>query len=50
MKKQMKMSGIGFLFACSGCDFCAVYFSGNIECSSSDSYSIANLKKDLGTG
>ena len=30
--------------------FCAVYFSGNIESSSSDSYSIANLKKDLGNG
>ena len=50
MKKQMKMSGIGFYFLVLAVIFCAVYFSGNIESSSSDSYSIANLKKDLGNG
>ena len=48
MKKQMKMSGIGFYLLVLAVIFCAVYFSGNIESSSSDSYSIANLKKDLG--
>ncbi len=50
MKKQMKMSGIGFYLLVLAVIFCAVYFSGNIESSSSDSYSIANLKKDLGNG
>ncbi len=50
MKKQMKMSGIGFYLLVLAVIFCAVYFSGNIENSSSDSYSIANLKKDLGNG
>ena len=50
MKKQMKMSGIGFFLLVLAVIFCAVYFSGNIESSSSDSYSIANLKKDLGNG
>ena len=50
MKKQMKMSGIGFYLLVLAVIFCAVYFSGNIEGSSSDSYSIANLKKDLGNG
>ena len=50
MKKQMKMSGIGFYLLVLAVIFCAVYFSGNIESSSSDSYSIANLKKDLGDG
>ena len=46
----MKMSGIGFYLLVLAVIFCAVYFSGNIESSSSDSYSIANLKKDLGNG
>ena len=50
MKKQMKMSGIGLYLLVLAVIFCAVYFSGNIESSSSDSYSIANLKKDLGNG
>ena len=50
MKNQMKMSGIGFYLLVLAVIFCAVYFSGNIESSSSDSYSIANLKKDLGNG
>ena len=50
MKKQKKMSGIGFYLLVLAVIFCAVYFSGNIESSSSDSYSIANLKKDLGNG
>ena len=50
MMKQMKMSGIGFYLLVLAVIFCAVYFSGNIESSSSDSYSIANLKKDLGNG
>ena len=50
MKKQMKMSGIGFYLLVLAVIFCEVYFSGNIESSSSDSYSIANLKKDLGNG
>ena len=50
MKKQMKRSGIGFYLLVLAVIFCAVYFSGNIESSSSDSYSIANLKKDLGNG
>ena len=50
MKKQMKMSGIGFYLLVLAVIFCAVNFSGNIESSSSDSYSIANLKKDLGNG
>ena len=50
MKKQTKMSGIGFYLLVLAVIFCAVYFSGNIESSSSDSYSIANLKKDLGNG
>ena len=50
MKKQMKMSGIGFYLLVLAVIFCAVFFSGNIESSSSDSYSIANLKKDLGNG
>ena len=46
----MMMSGIGFYLLVLAVIFCAVYFSGNIESSSSDSYSIANLKKDLGNG
>ena len=50
MKKQRKMRGIGFYLLVLAVIFCAVYFSGNIESSSSDSYSIANLKKDLGNG
>ena len=31
MKKQMKMSGIGFYLLVLAVIFCAVYFSGNID-------------------
>ena len=47
MKKQMKMSGIGFYILVLAVIFCAVYFSGNIERNSGDSYSISKLKDDV---
>jgi ATP-dependent metallopeptidase hflB len=46
MKKQMKMSGIGFYVLVLAVIFVAVYFSGNIERNSGDSYSISSLKND----
>ncbi len=46
MKKQMKMSGIGFYILVLAVIFVAVYFSGNIERNSGDSYSISSLKND----
>ena len=46
MKKQMKMSGIGFYVLVLAVIFVAVYFSGNIERNSGDSYSISSLKYD----
>ncbi|MBU5478018.1 ATP-dependent zinc metalloprotease FtsH [Eubacterium sp. MSJ-13] len=46
MKKQMKMSGIGFYVLVLAVIFCAVYFSGNIERNSGDSYSVSSLKND----
>ena len=48
MKKQMKMSGIGFYVLVLAVIFVAVYFSGNIERNSGDSYSISSLKNDAG--
>lgn len=48
MKKQMKMSGIGFYVLVLAVIFVAVYFSGNIERNSGDSYSISSLKNDVG--
>lgn len=48
MKKQMKMSGIGFYVLVLAVIFVAVYFSGNIEKNSGDSYSISSLKNDAG--
>ena len=47
MKKQMQMSGIGFYVLVLAIIFCAVYFSGNIERSSGDSYSVSSLKDDV---
>lgn len=47
MKKQMKMSGIGFYVLVLAVIFVAVYFSGNIERNSGDSYSISSLKMML---
>lgn len=47
MKKQMKMSGIGFYVLVLAVIFAAVYFSGNIERNSGDSYSISSLKNDV---
>lgn len=46
MKKQMKMSGIGFYVLVLAVIFVAVYFSGNIERNFGDSYSISSLKND----
>ena len=46
--KQMKMSGIGFYVLVLAVIFVAVYFSGNIERNSGDSYSISSLKNDAG--
>ena len=46
MKKQMKMSGIGFYVLVLAVIFVAVYISGNIERNSGDSYSISSLKND----
>ncbi|CDB89667.1 aTP-dependent zinc metalloprotease FtsH 2 [Clostridium sp. CAG:253] len=48
MKKQMKMSGIGFYVLVLAVIFVAVCFSGNIERNSGDSYSISSLKNDAG--
>lgn len=48
MKKQMKMSGIGFYVLVLAVIFVAVYFSENIERNSGDSYSISSLKNDAG--
>ena len=48
MKKQRKMSGIGFYVLVLAVIFVAVYFSGNIERNSGDSYSISSLKNDAG--
>ena len=48
MKKQMKMSGIGFYVLVLAVIFVAVYFSGNLERNSGDSYSISSLKNDAG--